>query len=214
MDEAAVARRLSRLRETLATQATRGPVTVCAVTKGFGAEAIRVAQRLGCDAIGENYAQEAVTKLSEVGEAHPPLHFIGRLQTNKVRSLANIVAVWQSVDRVGLIDEIAKRAPAARIYVQVNATGEPDKGGCAESDVAALVGRARGAGLVVEGLMVVGPTVPHAAETRRAFATVRRLADDLALQGCSMGMSGDLEIALAEGATLVRVGSALFGDRP
>lgn len=213
MDEAAVARRLGHLRELLGAQATRGPVTVCAVTKGFGPDAMRLAHRLGCDAVGENYAQEAVTKLAEVGDEHPPLHFIGRLQSNKVRSLANLVAVWQSVDRVGLIDEIAKRAPAARIYVQVNATGEPDKGGCEVIDAASLVDRARAAGLMVEGLMVVGPTVPHEAETRRAFATVRRLADDLALQGCSMGMSGDLEIALAEGATLVRVGSALFGDR-
>jgi pyridoxal phosphate enzyme (YggS family) len=214
LDEAAVAGRLGRLRELIAQRATRGTVTVCAVTKGFGPEAVRIAHRLGCEAIGENYAQEAITKLGEVGREHPPLHFIGRLQSNKVRSLASVVAVWQSVDRVSVVEEIAKRAPRARIYVQVNATGEPDKGGCPIGDTALIVNHARSAGLVVEGLMTVGPTVPDDDHTRRVFAEVRRLADDLGLAGCSMGMSGDLEIALAEGATLVRVGSAIFGERP
>ena len=129
MDEAAVARRLAQLRDTVSRGATRGPVAICAVTKGFGSDAVRLAHRLGCDAVGENYAQETVAKIAEVGNEHPPVHFIGRLQSNKIRSLAGVVDVWQSVDRASLIDEIVKRAPGARIYVQVNATGEPDKGG-------------------------------------------------------------------------------------
>lgn len=187
---------------------------MCAVTKGFGADAVRIAQRLGCDAIGENYAQETLSKIGEVGDAHPPVHFIGRLQTNKVRQLVGVVDVWQSVDRVSLVDEIAKRSARARVYVQVNATGEPDKGGCAPGDVAQLVERARSAGLQVEGLMTVGPTRPDPERTTQAFVTVRAMADDLGLVGCSMGMSGDIELALAAGTTMVRVGSALFGERP
>lgn len=214
MDEAAVARRLDKLRATLAAGATRGTVAVCAVTKGFGAEAVLIAQHLGCDAIGENYAQEALTKIGEVGGSHPPVHFIGRLQTNKVRQLVGIVDVWQSVDRVALVDEIAKRKAGARVYVQVNATGEPDKGGCVPAEVAHLVERARSAGLQVEGLMTVGPTEPDPERTTQAFVTVRALADDLGLVGCSMGMSGDIDLALAAGTTMVRVGSALFGERP
>lgn len=214
MDEAAVARRLERLRETVHRGATRGAVTICVVTKGFGVDAVRLAHRLGCDAIGENYAQELASKITEAGTDHPPVHFIGRLQSNKVRSLVGLVDVWQSVDRAALVDEIALRDPGAHVYVQVNATGEPDKGGCLVADAEALVERARRAGLLVDGLMTVGPTTPDPAITRRAFATVRALADRLELTGCSMGMSGDVDLALAEGTTLVRLGTAVFGERP
>ena len=214
IDEAAVARRLTQLREQLARGARRGPVTLCAVTKGFGVDAVSVAHRLGCDAIGENYAQEAVAKIAATGVAHPPVHFIGRLQTNKIRSLVGVVDVWQSVDRESVVDELAKRASGARIFVQVNATGEPDKGGCQPADVQQLVERARSGGLEVLGLMTVGPTNGDPTGTRRAFAHVRALADQSGLIGCSMGMSGDVDIALEEGTTLVRVGTALFGERP
>ncbi len=214
MSEPAVVQRLAELRQLVDRNATRGPVAICAVTKGFGADVVRVAHELGCDAVGENYAQEAISKIAAVGDAHPPVHFIGRLQSNKVRSLVAVVAVWQSVDRASLVDEIAKRAPGARIFVQVNATDEVDKGGCALSDTAALVARAQTAGLRVEGLMTVGPTDPDPDRTRSAFVAVRQMADDLGLVGCSMGMSGDLAIALAAGSTMVRVGTALFGERP
>lgn len=214
MDEAAVARRLAQLREQLAAQATRGPVAICAVTKGFGADAVSLAQRLGCDAVGENYAQEAASKIARTGAAHPPVHFIGRLQTNKIRLLVGVVDVWQSVDRESVVAELAKRNSGARIYVQVNATNEPDKGGCPLQEAPPLVERARAAGLEVLGLMTVGPTDTNPARTSAAFGAVRRLADDLGLHGCSMGMSGDLDIALREGTTMVRVGTALFGERP
>ena len=214
IDEAAVARRLTQLREQLERGARRGPVALCAVTKGFGPQAVAVAQRLGCDCIGENYAQEAISKIAATGAAHPPVHFIGRLQTNKIRSLIGIVDVWQSVDRESVIDELLKRASGSRIYVQVNATDEPDKGGCPPAEAPRLVERARDGGLEVLGLMTVGPTSGDLSGTRRAFASVRELADQMGLRGCSMGMSGDLEIALEEGTTLVRVGTALFGERP
>jgi pyridoxal phosphate enzyme (YggS family) len=214
LNESAVAERLAELRTRIVAVATRSPVVVCAVTKGFGPEAWRVAQHVGCDVIAENYAQELLGKVAEVGASHPPVHFIGRLQTNKVRALAPHVSVWQSVDRLTLVQEIAKRAPGSRIYVQINATGETDKGGCMPADAAALVAASQHAGLVVEGLMTVGPTDGDPVRTRAAFAAVRRVADELGVQGCSMGMSGDLEIALEEGSTMVRVGTALFGERP
>ena len=161
MDEPAIAHRLTQLSTLLNERATRGPVVVCAVTKGFGAQAVQIAHRLGCEAIGENYAQEAIAKVAQVAPAHPPVHFLGRLQSNKIRSLASVVAVWQSVDRASLVDELVKRAPGAHIYVQVNATNEPDKGGCALHGTADLVRHARAGGLVVEGLMTVGPTDGH-----------------------------------------------------
>jgi PLP dependent protein len=214
LDEPAIAHRLTQLRTLLNERATRGPVVVCAVTKGFGAQAVQIAHRLGCEAIGENYAQEAIAKIAQVAPAHPPVHFLGRLQSNKIRSLASVVAVWQSVDRASLVDELVKRAPGAHIYVQVNATNEPDKGGCALHATADLVRHARAGGLVVEGLMTVGPTDGHPERTQAAFRAVRQAADDLELAGCSMGMSGDIELALAAGSTMVRVGTALFGERP
>jgi len=190
-------------------------VRIVAVAKGFPWSDVRVATAAGVTMIGENYAQEILAKYSSVPvQERPKLHLIGRLQSNKIRSLVGVVDVWQSVDRASLIDEIVKRAPGARIYVQVNATGEPDKGGCAPDDTGPLVERARHAGLRVEGLMTVGPTTPDPDMTRRAFSLVRALADRLGLAGCSMGMSGDVDIALAEGSTLVRVGTALFGERP
>lgn len=214
LDEAAVARRLEALRRTIAGGSSHGPVTICAVTKGFPAEVLRLTLRLGCEAIGENYAQEAVAKVAEVGSEHPPLHFIGRLQGNKIKQLAGIVDVWQSIDRESLVEELARRAPGARMYVQVNATQEADKGGASLTETPSLVATARRLGLDVAGLMTVGPTDGDRERTRRAFRTVRHLADQLGLPGCSMGMSGDLDIALAEGTTMVRVGSALFGERP
>jgi len=213
IDEAAVAERLAAVRATIASGQQRGDVTLCAVTKGFDATVWRLAKRLGCEAIGENYAQDVVRKHAEVGDDHPPLHFIGRLQTNKVRSLAPNVAVWQSVDRAALVTEIAKRAPGSRIFVQVNATGEPDKGGCPLDGAGDLVTLARESQLLVEGLMTVGPTDADPQRTREAFAAVRRRADELGLHGCSMGMTSDLAIALAEGSTMVRIGTALFGPR-
>lgn len=213
IDEVAVAKRLAAVRSIIVDGQQRGDVTLCAVTKGCDADVWRLARRLGCDAIGENYAQDVVRKHAAVGDDHPPLHFIGRLQTNKVRSLAPIVAVWQSVDRAALVIEIARRAPGSRIYVQVNATGESDKGGCALSVAGDLVAEARNVGLSVEGLMTVGPSDADPQRTKTAFSAVRRRADELGLAGCSMGMTSDLAIALAEGSTMVRIGTALFGPR-
>ena len=143
--------------------------------------------------------------------AVPRWHFIGRLQRNKVRALAPYVTLWQSVDRDDLAIEIAHRAPGARVLVQVNVAGEAQKGGCTPEETADLVARCRAHGLVVEGLMTVPP---EAVDPTPTFRTLRRLTDDLGLATCSMGMSGDFERAIRSGATMVRVGSAVFGPRP
>jgi len=183
------------------------------VTKGFGPDAVRAAAAAGLRLIGENYAQELAAKAPVAREAGLAVHFIGQLQTNKVRQLAPIVDVYESVDRPRLVAELAKRAPGATVLVQVDTTGEPGKGGCPVTDVPALVEAARVAGLHVEGLMTVGPTTGGPEAARPGFRLVRRLVDELGLRTCSMGMSGDLEVAVAEGATRVRVGTALFGPR-
>jgi PLP dependent protein len=193
-------------------------VRIVAVTKGFGPQAVLDASDAGLHDIAESYAQEAAAKLSEVA---PPevlhgldVHFIGRLQTNKVRLLAPWITRWDSVDRTAVIDEVARRCPGARVLIQVNSTGEPDKGGAAPNDVEALVERARDAGLCVEGLMTVGPTTGGPDAAAPGFGAVRSLVDRLGLSVCSMGMSDDLEVAVAHGSTEVRIGSALFGARP
>jgi pyridoxal phosphate enzyme (YggS family) len=189
-------------------------VRVVAVTKGFGEWAIEAAVSAGCPMIGENYAQELAAKRDVIERLVPEVHFIGRLQTNKVRLVADLVDVWASLDRAPLVDEVAKRAPAARVLIQVDTTGDPAKGGCAVADVAALVARARDVGLVVDGLMTVGPTGESPESARMGFRQVRDLVEDLGLEVCSMGMSGDLEVAVQEGSTEVRIGTALFGPRP
>ncbi len=189
-------------------------VAVVGVTKGFGPEAIEAAVAVGCDAIGENYAQELLDKRATIERLHPEVHFIGRLQRNKVRQLVGLVDVWCSLDRSSVIDEVAKRAPGARAMVQVDTTGDPAKGGCPVDDVAALVDRAIDRGLRVEGLMTVGPTGGDSEAARAGFRQVRDLVDRLELSECSMGMSGDLQVAVEEGSTQVRVGTALFGRRP
>jgi pyridoxal phosphate enzyme (YggS family) len=199
----------------VALRARVGPdVEILAVTKGFGPDAIGAAAAAGCRAIGENYAQELVTKAPAAAAAGLAVHFIGQLQSNKVRPLAGLVDVWETVDRTRLVAELARRAPGARVLVQVDTTGEPGKGGCPLADVPALVAEAAAAGLVVEGLMTVGPTEGGAEAARPGFRAVRRLVDQLGLTTCSMGMSADLDVAVEEGTTEVRVGTLLFGVRP
>jgi PLP dependent protein len=186
-------------------------VEVLAVTKGFGPEAVHAAVAAGLHRVGENYAQELLAKRDALSLAE--VHFIGRMQSNKVRSLVDVVDVFESVDRRSLVDELARRRPGARVLIQVNATGEPGKGGCAPDHAADLVALASAAGLHVDGLMTVGPTSGGPDAARAGFRLVRRLVDDLGLRHCSMGMSDDLEVAVAEGSTQVRVGTGLFGER-
>ena len=223
VDDSVVAERLHAVYERIARAGGVG-VTVLPVTKTFPVEACWSAFRAGCSAVGENYAQEVVAKFGNNGGAGFPfaVHFIGQLQTNKVRALAPIVSLFGSVDRSSQVRELAKRVAGARILVQVAAEGSAStmgtttagKAGCPIAEVPALVESATAAGLRVEGLMAVGPTVGGPEAARPLFRSVRALATRLALATCSMGMSGDLEVAVQEGSTQVRIGTALFGERP
>jgi PLP dependent protein len=204
-----------RLAERIA-QAGGDPdrITVVAVTKGFGAGTAKVAVAAGLTVLGENYAQELLAKVEALaGGPAPEWHFLGRLQTNKVRLLAPHVALWQSVDRPDLVREIAKRAPGAGVLVQLNLSGEPQKGGCELADTPALIGLARDEGLDVRGLMGVGPAGDPAA-ARPGFERLVALADAHELTVRSIGMSADLEVAVRAGSTMVRIGTDLFGPRP
>lgn len=211
VDPVLVAERMATVRERIAELGGVG-VSVLAVTKTFGLDAVRAAMTAGADGIGENYAQELVAKLSDVPDV-PPVHFIGQLQTNKVRLVAPFVDVYETVDRVSLAAEIARRAPGARVLVQVDTSGEPGKGGVPVAQASSLVEECLVKGLVVLGLMTVGPTEGGAAAARPGFRAVRGLVDRLGLTVCSMGMSDDLDVAVEEGSTEVRLGSALFGQR-
>jgi len=210
--DALVAERLSEVRDRIARAGGVG-VTVLPVTKTFGVEACWAAYHAGCSAVGENYAQEVVGKLGSL-ELPFEVHFIGQLQTNKVRQLAPIVSVYETVDRPSVVAELAKRVPGVRVLVQVAAADEPGKGGCPLEQVPSLVESAAAVGLAVEGLMVVGPTTGGPEAARPVFRSVRALMDRLGLSVCSMGMTDDLDVAVQEGSTQVRVGSALFGERP
>lgn len=188
-------------------------VTIVAVTKGFGTEVAVAAAAAGLVDLGENYAQELLGKADAVDPASTRWHFIGQIQRNKVRKLAPVVSLWQTIDREEVGVEVARRQPGARVLVQVNTTAEPQKAGCAPEHTGALVSSLADTGLEVRGLMTIGPQGPGEG-ARPAFRMLRRLADDLGLPERSMGMSGDLEVAVAEGSTMVRVGNALFGARP
>jgi PLP dependent protein len=189
-------------------------VRVIGVTKGFGPGAVRAAGRAGLADLGENYAAELVAKAAAVGEDGVGVvwHFLGAVQRNKVAQLAPIVGVWQSVARTAEGERIARFAPGAHVLVQVEATGLPGRNGCPPPATGELVSRLGDLGLDVRGLMTVA--APGEGAAQRAFETVGRLADRLGLEERSMGMSDDLEAAVAAGSTMVRVGRALFGPRP
>jgi hypothetical protein len=194
-----------------ARRAGRDPAVVrlVAVSKTVEAARIRPVVAAGVRDLGENRAQELLAKVPDVPGA--TWHFVGRLQRNKVRALAPHVALWHSVDRPELGPVLARHAPGARVLVQVNVGADPAKGGCPRGEAPGLVAELAGAGLEVAGLMTVPPL---GEDPRPHFAALRALASRLGLPELSMGMSDDLEVAVEEGATLVRVGRALFGPRP
>ncbi len=213
--------RLARLRDRIQQVAPDpGVVTVVAVTKGFGPDAVRVALDAGLDAIGENYADELLAKAAALREENAPQerrapvwHYLGAVQRNKVARLAPVVACWQAVARLEEGRAIAARRPGATVLVQVDVAGLPGRGGVPLNGVAGLVAALREEDLDVAGLMAVGPPGPPE-DARSGFREVSGLADTLDLPVRSMGMTDDLEVALSEGATMVRLGRALFGDRP
>lgn len=188
-------------------------VSIVAVTKTFPIEFVVAAQEAGLVDVGENYAQDLARRYGEAAALGltPRWHFIGGLQRNKVKLLAGKVALWETVDRPSLVTEIAKRDPGAKILIQVNTTGEAQKSGCDPVEAPGLVTQAVDLGLDARGLMTVGPT--GGADPRPAFDALRELGQDIGVPELSMGMSGDYELAVAAGSTMVRVGSALFGPR-
>lgn len=209
---AEIGERLAAIRARIDAAGGRD-VEVLAVTKTFPAEVVDAAVAAGCRAVGENYAQEVVAKWPAVTAA-AELHFIGQLQTNKVRLLAPYVTLWETVDRPSLVAELAKRVPGATVLLQVDTTDQPGKGGCPPAGVPGLLDTAQAAGLDVVGLMTVGPTGAPPEAAAPGFELVRRLVDRHGLRVCSMGMSDDFEVAVGCGATEVRIGSALIGRRP
>jgi PLP dependent protein len=190
-----------------------GAVRVVGVTKGFGPDAVQAALGAGLTDLGENYAGELVAKAEQSGpESGAVWHFLGAIQRNKVAALAPVVGVWQSVAREAEGARIARFAPGAAVMVQVDVTELPGRNGCGVEGVPGLVDRLRALGLDTVGLMTVA--APDRGAAASAFGELARLADHLGLRERSMGMSDDLEEAVAAGSTMVRVGRALFGDRP
>jgi pyridoxal phosphate enzyme (YggS family) len=214
VDASLVAQHVAAVRDRIARAGGEGRVRLVAVTKGFGEDAVRAALDAGVDDVGESYLQELQQKIDALAGAprQPRWHVIGRLQRNKVRLVAPHVHLWHSVDRPELGAEIARRAPGAAVLAQVNVSDEPQKGGCDPELAAGLVGELRGLDLDVKGLMAIGPMgEPDAA--RPGFRRLAELARQLELTELSMGMSDDLEVAVEEGATIVRIGRSLFGER-
>jgi len=192
-------------------------VRIVGVTKRHPVELLVAAVAAGVVDLGENYAQEFAAKRSEVTGAH--WHFIGQLQTNKVRLVLSAdgpddaAVTIQSVDRNSLVDAIARIGPGTDVFIQMDLSGVAGRGGAAPDEVESLVERAVDRGLVVRGLMAVAPLDAGESEVARGFASVRRRCDELGLGEASMGMSEDFELAVAEGSTMIRIGSALFGMR-
>lgn len=236
-----VAGRVIRVRERMRAAQARRPVEwgerlvqLVAATKGVSIERMQEAVNAGVDAIGENRVQELVHKLSR-WRPTVPCHFIGRLQRNKVRPALEWCEMIQSVDSLPLAEAIHHRqlslAPSAagdgpvrgrRILIQVNVAGESSKGGFAPDQLeSALVCMARWRGLAIEGLMTIPPATPEPESARPYFRQLRQLAEraerwrieGVSMTTLSMGMSHDFEVAIEEGATMIRIGTALFGPR-
>jgi PLP dependent protein len=214
---------LARVRERIARAAERSgrraeDVQLIGVSKTVDVERIRRAIEAGVPALGENWVQEARDKIAEIG--HPvPWHFIGHLQTNKARDAVELFDVVQSVDRLDLARELDKRARArGRVIeslVEVNVGGEASKSGVAPDGLGALLEALAALPAVkVRGLMAIPPEGKEPDDSRVWFRALRKLGEQHGLTELSMGMSGDFEVAIEEGATMVRVGTAIFGPRP
>jgi PLP dependent protein len=225
-----IAERLERVRGRIAQACARagrpaGAVRLIAVTKGFPASAVTEAASLGLTEFGENRVQEASAKIPLVAP-RPRWHLVGHLQTNKAKRAVELFDVIQSVDSVRLAEELARRAGEANrvleCLVEVNTSGDATKFGAAPADAPALLARmAELRTLRLGGFMTIGPLQGGPAGARVSFRALHALRAEAARAGSlaadadlSMGMSDDFEIAIEEGATMIRVGTALFGPRP
>jgi len=211
-----VAERLDDVRARIASAARAtgrdaDAVELVVVTKSATIPQLLDAWNAGAADFGENRAQDLIPKANAVPDGKGVRwHFIGRLQRNKVRSVSAVVSLWQSVDREELAQEIAHRALVRVVLVQVSLAGEEQKGGCPPHELDRLIDATQRSGCTVRGLMTVPPA---SGDPRPVFSRLRALTDTAGLPVCSMGMSGDFEAAIAEGSTMVRVGSAIFaGD--
>jgi len=232
LDADALRRNLADVRGRLAAAATRagrdpGEVTLVAVSKTHAPEAVRSAYAAGQRVFGENYGQELRDKAAALADlADLQWHFIGPLQRNKAKYVVGTAAMVQSVDSVELMDELHRRAEARGVdlpcLVEVNIAGEASKSGLPPDDVAAVLDAfAARPRLRCLGLMTMPPFVDDPQESRPHFRRLRALRDQLAvrprpgveLRHLSMGMTQDFEVAIEEGATVVRVGTAIFGAR-
>ena len=224
---------IRRVQEQIAAAARRagrdpGEITLCAATKTQSDETIRAAVAAGIRVCGENRVQELTAHLDAGAYAGSQVHFIGHLQTNKVNKVVGRVALIHSVDSIHLLQAVDKQAArlglVQDILLEVNIAGEESKGGCLTGDLPRLVEAANALSHVrLRGLMAIPPVSPHPGANRPYFSAMRELFVDIKgkmsdnqtdMTCLSMGMSGDYEDAVAEGATLVRVGTALFGPRP
>lgn len=221
---------LARVREEIARvqsrEGLRGPVRIVAVTKGHPVEAAAAALRAGLPDVGENRVQEALEKLDQAAGLAVTWHLIGHLQTNKAKLVPGRFAWVHSVDSVRVAEALARsvetrgEGQALKVLLQVNVAGESQKSGCdpaAAGEIAARISDL--GGLELLGLMTMAPFTDAEAVQRTVFGGLRRLRDDLERQGrrlpeLSMGMSGDFRAAVAEGATMLRLGTVLFGERP
>jgi pyridoxal phosphate enzyme (YggS family) len=217
---------LARVRETVTRhQAVGGwshPVRIVAVTKTHGPEAVRAALAAGLMDVGENRVQEALQKQAALTDLPAKWHLIGTLQRNKARHAAGRFVLIHSVDRADLAAELNRRVePEGRqaVLVQVNCSDEPQKGGVEPEGLFSLLDLLRGLDRMdVQGLMTMSALTDDSGEQRRAFRRLRELRDGAERRGhrlpeLSMGMSGDYPIAVEEGATMIRLGTVLFGER-
>jgi pyridoxal phosphate enzyme (YggS family) len=217
---------LETVRQTIVRSAERvgrdpNEVVLVAVTKTFPVERIREALAVGLRILGENRVQEALPKIDEIGPTNVDWHLIGHLQTNKVKFIEGRFRMVQSLDSVGLAEALDRRLQSPLdVLVEVNVAAEPQKTGVLPADLAAVAGAVNGAQhLRLRGLMTVAPMVPDPEAVRPVFRQLRSLRDEtsqqlgLALPVLSMGMTDDYAIAIEEGATMLRLGRALFGPR-
>mgnify|MGYP001439134055 FL=1 len=189
-----------------------GNAILLPVTKGFGAEEVQAMLEVGLTHVGESYAQEVIEKAQIISDNRIAWHMIGRVQSNKVRKLSETISLWHSVDRKDLITEISKRKKDSKVLIQVDMNNRPQQGGCSLEEVPELIEFASGKGLKVDGLMTIGVDRDVKA-TKSAFAGLAKLAERMGLREISMGMSDDYEIAIDHGATILRVGRGIFGER-
>jgi pyridoxal phosphate enzyme (YggS family) len=215
-----LAARLVRVRERIEKACTRarrdpGQVTLLAVTKVFGPEAIREAHGLGLRHFGENYVQEVERKASAIADLTDiRLHLIGHLQSNKTRKAAQLFSSIDSIDSGRLAARLNAESIPLEAMIEVKLSAEDTKSGADPVDLPAIVDAIRSSRYMkLVGLMTVPPWSEDAETARPYFAKLRELAGRYAIPELSMGMSNDLEVAIEEGATWVRVGTALFGRR-